>query len=175
MRKYAASTCCILGLWLGLIASAPAATVQRDYLDHGGSTCRGARPLDNDSLQFTPKGVRNIGSKPVFVTCDFNVAPNVPNLNPAVGIDAVNIAFLNLTSSDVSVRCTLVSGILHVTTSSSKTTVAERNGGAAGVLSWIAEFDNGGKRIPAPALSCSLPANVEITYTLVTTTQDVGQ
>jgi hypothetical protein len=177
MTKYAAGACWVLGLWLGHIAPVPAATVQRDYLDHGGTTCRGARPVDNDSLQFTPKGVRNTGSKSVYVTCDFDVGPNVPNLNPAVGIDAVSIAFLNLTSSDADVRCTQVSGILHVTTSSSKSTVAAapQNGGAAGVLSWTAEFDNGGERIPAPALSCLLPASIEVAYTFVRTTEDVGQ
>lgn len=177
MTKYAAGACWILVLWFGHIASAPAATVQRDYLDHGGTTCRGARPVDANSLQFTPQGVRNIGSKPVFVTCDFDVGPNVPNLNPAVGIDDVAIAFLNLTSIDASVRCTMVSGILHVTTSSSKTTVAAapQNGGAAGVLDWSAESDNGGNRIPAPALSCFLPPSVEISYTFLRTTEDVGQ
>src|SRR5678815_4490719 len=148
MGKYAVSACWILVLWLGHIASAPAATVQRIYLDHGGTTCRGARAADNNSLQYSPKGVRNIGTKPVFVTCDFDVGPNIPNFNPAVGIDIVTIAFLNLAGKNENVSCTLVSGILHATTSSSKTAFVEWLGGA-GMATWMSDTDFGGEHIPA--------------------------
>lgn len=168
----------VAGVWmLGLCIAAPAsaATVQRDYLSHGASACHASRSSDEALLRRSAMGLSNIGTAPVFLTCDFDVAPNVPNLDPSIGIDMVAIGFLNQTSTDVSVKCTLASGILHVATYSSKTAVAARNSGAAGVLSWFAADDNGGEAIAAPALGCLLPPSVEVVYTLVRATEEAGQ
>ena len=158
-----------------LAAPVAATTVQRDYLSHGVANCYASRFADESSLHRSAMGISNAGSSAIFVTCDFDVSPNVPNLTPAVGIDQVAIAFLNTSSTDVSVSCTLASGILRVATYYPRTTVVARNSGVAGILAWSATNDFGGNKIPAPAVVCQLPPSIEISYTLLRATEEVGQ
>lgn len=164
-----------LVLSLALATPAGAATVQRDYLSHGIANCRASSFADESSLYRSAMGMKNVGSKSIFVTCDFDVSPNVPNLTPNLGIDQVAIAFLNYTATDASIGCTLASGILHVAIYSPKTAFASRNLGAAGVAFWSATNDFGGNKIAAPAVTCVLPPNIEISYTVLKATEEVGQ
>ena len=164
-----------LVLSLGLAEPVAAITVQRDYLSHGVVNCNASRFADGVSLHRSAMGIRNVGSSAVFVTCDFDVSPNVPNMTPAVGIDQVVIALLNTSANDVNVSCTLASGILHVGTFISRTTVVQRNSGMAGILAWSATNDFGGEKIPAPAVVCLLPPSVEISYTWLRTFEEIGQ
>jgi hypothetical protein len=165
-------------LCLGVFFASPVhgATISRSSISHGVANCRGARLSDESVLRRSPMGITNTGDKPVFVTCDFDQGPNWPNYESVVGISSVTIAFLNPTGTNVTVNCTLADGILHVANYFPKATVVEGGPGApAAVPTWTSEADNGGKLFAAPALSCTLPKGIEISYLLVLYFEEIGQ
>ena len=168
---------------LGLVAvsslclpPARAATIEREFLSHGVANCQAALAQYEPSLRKKPMGILNIGTKPVFLTCDFDMGPNWPGYGSTEGFRRIDVAFLNVSGTDAVVKCSLITGILEVPTTWAKTTTAKGLPyNDAGVIDWFADTDNGGTLFNSPALSCILPPNVELSYILVRYEEDIGQ
>ena len=109
--------------WTGVLVvsslalpSARAATIEREYLSHGVANCQPALSTYDASLRRKPMGIQNTGTKPVYLTCDFDIGPNWPGYGSTVGFRRIDVAFLNASRTDVEVKCSLISGILEVPT-----------------------------------------------------------
>lgn len=157
-------------------ATANAGTVLKSSISHGVGNCRGPRFSDESAMRRNAMGIWNEGDKAIWITCDLDLGPNWPNYASEVGISAVTVAFQNDTYNDIGLKCTLVDGILGVADYYPKEAVVNKlpYGGAA-VPTWTAEDDNGGKLFAAPAVTCSLPKGVHLSYVQVRYFDEVGQ
>lgn len=174
MKKFLAAL--VVGLAGSILFPASAATVLQSSISHGVGNCRGPRVGDESQLYRSANGVRNDGNTAVFVTCDFDQGPNWPNYENVTGIAAITIAFLNGTTKNASLSCTLADGILHVNEYVTKSVVVQgRPQNYAAVPTWTADADNEGMLFAAPSVTCSLPPGIEISYVLVRSYQEVGQ
>lgn len=138
-----------------LPATASAATVLRSHVSHGTANCQAALPVFDGNIRKRPMALANEGTGNAFVTCDSESISN-----SATGFSGVAMGFYNRDGvADVEVSCTLVNGVLFGEGYFPKT-VAVAAGGV-NLVQWTAA-DNNGNNFAAPALSCNLPAGVDI-------------
>jgi hypothetical protein len=157
-----------LAVGLGLSGQASAVTVSRDYLSHGTASCQSSLPVFDGNIRKRPMAVANEGSTTAFVTCDTESINNAGTGFTAVGVFVKNRAG----TAGLTVNCTLVNGVLSPSGSFPKTSPAIAVGGIS-QIAWTTA-DNSGANFAAPAVSCALPAGVDIWLVEFTYPEDVG-
>ncbi|MEO6366287.1 MAG: hypothetical protein ABIO38_09625 [Luteimonas sp.] len=138
---------------------ADALTVTRSYFSHGTANCQAALPVYDGNIRKRPKAVANEGTSSAFVTCDFDSISNA-----GTGFSQINIFFINRSGVAKTVNCAFVNGIYNITHSPSlvKSVVLPTTSTNPTALGVSAGADNAGANFSAPAVSCELPAGVEI-------------
>lgn len=150
-------------------SDASAATTTRDHLSHGTASCQSALPVFDGNIRKRPMALGNEGASTAFVTCDTDSISN-----SASGHSQVAIFFGNRAGAvDVQVNCTLVDGAFVANGFFPKTSTEMGAGGSA-VISWEATADNGGDNFIAPAISCGLPAGVDIQLVQFIYPEEIG-
>lgn len=143
--------------------------VVRDYISHGPANCQGALPQYDAMLRKRPKAVANVGESAAYVTCDFEQIPN-----PLRRVTSVGMYFL-VSEGTSAVSCTLVQGVGRNDFAPALTKTAPEAGpGETAILSWSATIDFGGTNMTGPAVSCRLPAGMEIMATQITFLEEIG-
>lgn len=153
----------------GAAGTASAATVTRDYLSHGTANCQGALPVFETQLRKRPAALANEGTSTAFVTCDLDSINNGGTGTQAAGIFVTNRAG----ADGVTISCTLVDAVFTANAAFPKTSdpIAA---GAIGSVNWSAAGDNAGGNFAAPAISCGLPAGVDISFVRFVYPEEVG-
>lgn len=148
---------------------ASAAPVNRDYLSHGTASCQSALPVFDGNIRKRPLALGNEGASTAFVTCDTDSINN-----GATGHSQVAIFLGNRAGAvDVQVNCTLVDGAFVASGFFPKTS-NEMGAGGSGLIVWTAADDNGGNNFIAPAISCGLPAGVDIQLVQFIYPEEIG-
>ncbi len=147
-----------LAVGMAMSGQAEAVTVNRDYLTHGTASCQAALPVFDGKIRKRPKAIANEGTSSAFVTCGFDSINNA-----GTGFSAISIFFINRSGIAKTVNCTFVNGIFdNVLSPSLVRSVAMPTTAAPAFLGVTAATDNGGNNFAAPAISCEIPAGVEI-------------
>ncbi len=145
-----------------------AATVTRDYLSHGTASCQAALPVFDGNIRKRPMALGNEGSATAFVTCDTDSINN-----NSTGHSGVGIYFTNRAGAvGVVINCTLVDGAFTAFGSFPKSSAAIPVG-STGAIIWSAA-DNEDNNFVAPAVSCALPAGVDISLVQFVYPEEVG-
>ena len=157
-----------LAVGLGLSGQASAVTVNRNYFSHGTANCQSALPVFDGNIRKRPLAVANEGTTTAFITCDSE------SINSsASGFSKVGVYFINRAgTAGLTVNCTLVNGVITAFGSFPKTTAAIAVGAQDNIL-WTTA-DNAGANFEAPAVSCALPAGVDIGAMQFQYPEDVG-
>ncbi len=163
-------TLCYAAVVLGsltLSSQVSAATALRNHFSHGTANCQSALPVFDGNIRKRPMAVANEGSSTAFITCD-----SENNEESFGGMQEVGVYFTNRSGANgLTVSCTLVNGV-YSGTFFPKPTAAIPAGGY-GFITWTAA-DNGGAKFVAPAVSCGLPAGVELNYVNFVYPEEVG-
>jgi len=147
-----------LAVGMAMSGQADAVTVNRDYLTHGTASCQAALPVFDGNIRKRPKAIANEGTSSAFVTCGFESINNA-----GTGFSAVTIFFINRSGVAKTVNCTFVNGIYDFAFSPSLVKSVVMPTTRANVsLGVTAATDNAGTNFTAPAISCEIPAGVEI-------------
>ena len=147
---------------------ASAVTTSRDYLSHGTAGCQSALPVFDGNIRKRPLALGNEGSNTAFVTCDSDSINNFGSGHTQVGIFFTNRAG----AANVVVNCTLVDGAFTAFGSFPKSS-APIAVGATGNIIWTTA-DNEDANFIAPALSCALPAGVDISLVQLVYPEEIG-
>lgn len=157
-----------------LVASDTAVAVDSDrsFFQNATGACQAALPAYEGLVRKRPLTLQNDGSSAAFVSCALmGTTKGADNIR---SIRDVSVAFVNNRSSgDVTVSCTLVTGIAnfgegYITRS------ATLIPGALDVVTWDAT-DNGDIGFEyAGNVSCLLPPGAGLAYTLSNYAVDVG-
>ena len=159
-----------LALGLGASPQLSAATVVRSHFSHGTANCQSALPVFDGSIRKRPMALANEGVTTSFVTCD---SENINADAETTGFHLVEIYFRNRSGNDgVAVSCTLVDGVDQASSFLPKQSTLMFIGGTAAVY-WDSA-DNEDTNFGAPAISCALPAGVDITVVGFAYSEDVG-
>lgn len=155
----------------GLCGQARAVDVDRDYLSHGTASCQAALPVFDGNIRKRPMALANEGTGNAFVTCDTDTMDNFNSEK----FKTVGIYFTNRSAASVTVSCTLVTGLTPFVpiVSFPKTSPTIPSGGNSAVV-WTASGDNSDVNFGYPAVSCNLPAGVEINVTRFVYVENVG-
>lgn len=138
-------------------SDASAATTERDYFSHGTASCQSALPVFDGNIRKRPMALGNEGAATAFVTCDTDSIDNFGGGHSGIAVYVRNRAG----AAGVQVNCTLVDGVFTASTFHPKTSPA-MEAGEVSLIEWTAADDNGGINFVAPAISCGLPAGVDI-------------
>lgn len=166
------STLSLVTLAAGIVMSgqADAVTVNRDYFTHGAASCQAALPVFDGKIRKRPKAIANEGTGSAFITCDFDSINN-----GGTGFTDINIFFINRSGVAKTVNCTFVDGIFDFVLSPSLVrSVAMPTTAVPTSLGVSAATDNAGNNFAAPAISCEIPAGVEIGAVQGIYPEDVG-
>ena len=166
------STLSLATLAIGMTMSgqADAVTVNRDYLTHGTASCQAALPVFDGKIRKRPKAIANEGTSSAFITCDFDSINN-----GGTGFTDIGIFFINRSGVAKTVNCTFVDGIYDVAFSPSLVkSVVMPTTTAPVSLGVTAATDNAGNNFTAPAISCEIPAGVEIAAVRGVYPEEVG-
>jgi hypothetical protein len=157
-----------LAMGLGTSPQLSAATVVRNHFSHGTANCQSALPVFDGSIRKRPMALANEGVTTSFVTCDSE------NINAEdTGFHHVEIYFRNRSGNDgVAVSCTLVDGVGQASSFLPRQSNPVFIGGTA-VVYWDSA-DNEDANFGAPAISCALPAGVDITVVAFAYSEEVG-
>lgn len=157
------------------LVSTPAAAVDSDrsFFQNATGACQSALPAYEGLVRKRPLTLQNEGSGAAFISC--SLMGTTKGTYDIRSIRDVSVAFVNNRSSgDVTVSCTLVSGIANFGegyVTKSVTLIA----GALDVVTWDVS-DNGGLGFEyAGNVSCMLPPGAGIAYTLSNYGVDVGE
>jgi hypothetical protein len=150
---------------------ASAATVTRDCLRHGTASCRSALPVFDGNIRKRPAALGNEGTATAFITCDSDSINN-----GGTGHSAVSVFFTNRAGApDVVVNCTLVDAVFTAIESFPKSSNALPVGvPGGGAITWTAAADNEGANFIAPAVSCAVPAGVDVPFVQFVYPEEVG-
>lgn len=127
-----------------------------------GAMCQGALPNYEGSFRKRPLAIKNEGSSSAFLTC--GVSTQFDDVTG--GVPFVELVVTNRNAVDTSISCTLVDGIIDPLIGFADyfpQTISVVAGEPA-AFEWDAN-GGGGTFDPVfgfPALSCNVPANVEI-------------
>lgn len=151
------------GIGLAAAALAPtnaaAQSVARHQVSHGTAACQAALPVSDAHLRKRPLAIANEGARTAFVTCDTDsIDPN------GAGFESVTVLVVNRAAEPgLAVSCTLVDGIgtgdLYIPQTSQRMKVGENS-----IIQW-SRMSKGGRTFVAPAISCALPAGMDIVAT----------
>lgn len=147
---------------------ATAATVQRNYLSHGTANCQSALPAFDGNIRKRPMAIGNEGTSTAFLTCD---TESISNYGPGFLVVAVYLRN-RAAAADITVNCTLVSGIFVPAIAIPMTSGAIPQGGTA-TISWSAE-DEDDDTLRAPGISCALPPGIDISAVQYVYPEEVG-
>lgn len=115
-------------------------------------------PVFDGNIRKRPKAIANEGTSSAFITCGFDSISNSGS-----GYSDVNIYFINRSGVAKTVNCTFVNGIFDTAISASIVkSIALPTTAAPAALGVSAATDNAGNNFAAPAISCEIPAGVEI-------------
>jgi hypothetical protein len=148
-----------------------AATAYRIAINHATASCMGSLPVDRDMTRARPEGMTNVAAGLSDVKCGGTATP----LSNYSDVELFEVALQNDSASDIEINCMLSDGlgenITGVTINYPKTITI-----AAGQSEWIDwdTNDTGGGNFSYPSLSCQLPIDVSISYTLVMYQEDIG-
>lgn len=145
-----------------------AATVTRDYLSHGTASCQAALPVFDGNIRKRPAALGNEGTATAFITCDTDSINN-----GGTGHSAVSVFFTNRAGvANVVVNCTLVDAVFTALESFPKSS-APIPAGTTAAITW-STADNEGANFVAPAVSCALPAGVDLPIVRFVYPEEVG-
>lgn len=165
------SLVCCLALAMTAAASgiATAATADQPTLHLPVSVCQGALPSYEGAFRKRPRGIRNEGTAPAFLTCAlYGNSFEARNRN-------VSLVYANPSQQNVTVSCTLVDGGLSNGQPPTFSNTQTLSGpGIRGQFGWTANAHNGGENFAWPALSCLIPPGVEVVFVSHTIVVDVG-
>jgi hypothetical protein len=160
------------GVSIAVAAFAPttaaAQSVARHQISHGTAACQAALPVSDAHLRKRPLAIANEGTRTAFVTCDTDsIDPN------GAGFEAITVLFVNRAAEPgLSVACTLVDGIgaaaVYIPQSSRRMKVGEN-----AVVQWT-RASKGGRAFAAPAVSCAVPAGMDLVLTDFAVAQELG-
>lgn len=167
------STCiiCVLAS-TSLFGMAPASAVEIAIgsASHGPANCQAALPVYDGNVRKRPKAIANEGTSTAFITCDFEASPSILRK-----VMTVIVRLHNSTTSTQSVSCTLVDAFGAEVFSVNSLKSVELQAQANGELRWQASTDNANINYTTPSMSCAIPPGIEISGTLLSRLQDVGQ
>ena len=154
-------------------APSAAAMVTRIAINHGATGCQGTTPTFQSMLRYRTEGFSNSSQKnPAMVVCGGVATPF--NQNGANGGDvwAYGTAINNLDNKPMTVNCSLVDSLYTftwdvVTVYPKSVTIPV---GGIGYIDWWAS----GTNFAVPSMTCQLPPNAEISYTVIMYAEDVG-
>jgi len=137
-----------------LSQAAIAAVVQQSQIMLSADNCQAALPAFDGNIRKRPLAMQNDGTTPAFVTCGFKGLGIDPH---SAGNDLIGVALTTQGSQSVSVTCTLVNGFSEPVYLTQTRTV---HPGVANLLFWT------GNGLDLAAMSCSLPPQTGILYTM---------
>lgn len=166
------SSCLFAICGLGLTAMAADATANelaRTELIAAINVCQPALPTYEGAFRKRPRGIRNEGAQTAFLNCGLLTRGTTAKHT------AVEIKLYNPTGSFQTVDCTLVDGpnLGDAPPSISITKSVSMNQFAPIVIRWDTT-DNSGANYLLPALSCAVPAGVEVNHINDFYLEDIG-
>lgn len=152
-----AKTALILALTLALPAAANAGTPSDSRVTLAAGACQTALPVFDGVVRKRPLAVQNEGTSITFVTCGLE-----GRFNAEQATTYVFLGFVNNSSSEATVNCTLVDGRDSISDPvyMPKTVLLGANTPMT-ELAWTS-VDNEGDNFIYPAISCSLPPGTGI-------------
>ena len=159
---------------VGAAAVAPQAhaeSVYRTALNNAAANCMGSLPADRDMTRARTEGLANVEAGLSDVQCGGSGTP----LNNYNDVEYFETAIRNSNNATVQVDCMLTDGLGEDVTGVSTSFPRQATLGPGEVywFSW-STADTGGSNFSYPSMSCQLPTDVSIVYTLVMYQEDVG-
>lgn len=176
MNRYAITLGAAIAVTGALATGSASAVVvgKAQYNQAVGAMCQGALPNYEGSFRKRPLAIKNEGTTAAFLTCGLNSQFDAST----GGVPEVILVVTNRNAAATDVSCTLVDGYVDATIGFAEyfpltVNVPAQN---AALFDWVAA-GGGGTFDPVfgfPALSCNVPANIEVNYHGQSYEEEVG-